>query len=497
MTKPSLKKILLLGLVFQIGAVIMIVLASAGLIQKGNQLVASQQRMMHLNESSVSLMMLANEKTLAPSLRVKQQWEKIMQRAKRQVLDAQANDKSGQYHALLFQLNEINEFIKRTDASAVTQKIHLALQPTLVARIYNLLALNKAVVSQLEKSYLSSRFTLLMWIGFISLLALAFPLLFLVIILKKIIAPIQSLVDSTGIIAEKNFTQVVPETNLQELDALVAAMNSMRVMLLNEMSLKSDLLIQVEQRALAESEALGLVAELKKSQFQMLKMEKLSALGVMVGGVAHELNNPLMGVHNYVEYSLTKIKEPKVVEILERAMVELERMQHLVTNMLIFSRTKQDVGLEVVSLFNLVDSIVAVMEPDLKKHSISLRNEIPPELYVSVNSDILKQVLLNLISNARDALKESPKREVAITSQITADNIVIVSVTDTGCGISDENIKNIFDPFFTTKPVGQGTGLGLSISLTLMQQLDSELTLESTSPLGSTFSLPLKVAIKT
>lgn len=497
MNKPSLKKILLLGLVFQIGAVIMIVLASAGLIQKGNQLIESQQRMMHLNESSVSLMMLANEQTFAPSLRVKKQWEKIMQRAKRQVLDAQANDKSGQYQALLFQLNEINEFIKRADSSRVTQKIRLALQPTLVARIYNLLALNKAVLSELEESYLSSRFTLLMWIGFISLLALALPLIFLVIILKKIIAPIQSLVDSTDIIAEKNFTQAVPETNLQELDALVAAMNSMRLMLLNEMALKSDLLSEVEQRALAESEALGLVEELKKSQTQMLQMEKLSALGVMVGGVAHELNNPLMGVHNYVEYSLTKIKEPKVVEVLGRAMEELERMQHLITNMLIFARTKQDVGLEVIPLFNIVESIAAVMEPDLKKYSITLRNEIPPELYVSANSDILKQVLLNLISNARDALKENPKREVAITSEITSDNMVILSVTDTGCGISDENIKNIFDPYFTTKPVGEGTGLGLSVSRALMQQLDSDLILESTSPLGSTFSLPLKRAIKT
>ena len=494
MAKSSLKKTLLWGAGWQFGAVLIILVSMVVLVVQSKHLIETQQQVISIKESSVTLMMLANEQVMHPSVRVQQQWKEAVNRAKNQLSGLRTGPKDIEYQALLVQFVEIDRHVQRLQAEALPPKVRLALQPALVSQIYNLLALSQQLLSEVENSYENKQKNVLFILGFVSLLALILPLYLLFNVLRKIILPVQSLVASTEVIGQKDFTQPIPKTQLLELDVLVDSMNSMRLTLLNEMALKSDLLTEIEQRALAEKEALKLLEQLKKNQHQMLKMEKLSALGIMVGGVAHELNNPLMGVHNYVEYSLSKVTDPKVLTMLGRAIEEIERMQHLVTNMLIFSRTKQRVGLEDIELFNVVESVITLMEPDFKKFSITVHNQVSQGLSIYSNSDIIKQVLVNLLSNARDALKNTDSREVTILDEALSDTLVNLKVIDTGGGISDKDATLVFDPFYTTKPVGEGTGLGLSISRELMQQLDSELVLERTSIAGTTFSMSLPIA---
>ncbi len=201
----------------------------------------------------------------------------------------------------------------------------------------------------------------------------------------------------------------------------------------------------------------------------MIQIEKLSSMGTMVGGVAHEINNPLMGILNYVEYARDKATDSRSKEVLDDALHEINRIKTIVRNMLVFIRadsTNQDS----CDVKKTAQQTLALLEGELRRNSVlvemRLADDLPP---VKCSAGSLQQVLLNLLLNARDAIAEQSEQRITLIGKRENGKVVLL-FCDNGPGISPEIVEKIFDPFFTTKPVGKGTGLGLSVSRHLIDE---------------------------
>ncbi len=202
---------------------------------------------------------------------------------------------------------------------------------------------------------------------------------------------------------------------------------------------------------------------------RMIQIEKLSSMGTMVGGVAHEINNPLMGILNYVEYAKDKATDSRSKEVLEDALHEINRIKNIVRNMLVFIRA-DSTHQESCGVRETVKQTLALLEGELRRNSVQVQLQFPEGLLtVKCSAGSLQQILLNLLLNARDAIAEQTERRITITGQNEGGKVILM-VCDNGPGIPAGLLEKIFDPFFTTKPVGKGTGLGLSVSRHLIEE---------------------------
>jgi|SRR5450830_48209 len=247
------------------------------------------------------------------------------------------------------------------------------------------------------------------------------------------------------------------------------------------------------QHALAllrQEDALRLERERQEleNREHMIQIERLSALGTMVGGVAHEINNPLMGVMNYVEHARDKATDASSKEVLNNALHEIDRIKKIVSNMLVFVRP--DAGQqESCSLPETVNRTVDLLQSELTKNAVQVQIDLPQDLpLIQCSAGSLQQVLVNVLLNARDAIAGQTQPRITISARLEGGQ-VILSVCDNGPGISDEIRERIFDPFFTTKPVGKGTGLGLSVSRHLMQEVGGSISTDNQQGSGCCFRL--------
>ncbi len=229
---------------------------------------------------------------------------------------------------------------------------------------------------------------------------------------------------------------------------------------------------------------------LKAAQEQVIQTEKVVALGTMAAGVAHELNTPLMGVMSYVDYAYRNPGEPRALELLGRAVHELDRMRKLIAGMLSFARPVEG-ALTRVSVPALLQHALELVEADLKARGIEMRVRLEQGLPPVRGGAQLEQAFLNLLLNARDAVHGRPEKRIEVSAWREGDS-VLVEVADTGPGVPDEFRSRIFDPFFTTKPPGEGTGLGLSVSRTVITEMGGELVLVSTEGEGARFRARLR-----
>jgi two-component system, NtrC family, sensor kinase len=226
-----------------------------------------------------------------------------------------------------------------------------------------------------------------------------------------------------------------------------------------------------------------------KLEESMQQNEKLSSIGLLAAGVAHEVNTPLTGVSSYTQMLLGLIPEtdPKHA-LLIKMQRQTERATNIVGNLLNFSRTGNAEEFSDVSLDRLLNDTLQLLEPQLRKTNIEVvknyTNELPP---MTGSPGKLQQVFTNLILNARDAMPDGGSLTL---STFTAENgEVVVTVEDTGEGIPAENIGKVFDPFFTTKGVGNGTGLGLAVSYGIVQEHAGLIEVQSTEGVGTVFRL--------
>ena len=237
------------------------------------------------------------------------------------------------------------------------------------------------------------------------------------------------------------------------------------------------------------------ITERRMLQEQLLQSEKLAALGEMLSGIAHEINNPLTGI---VGFSRLLDQEetggsPERQEYVRFIREESERIAKIVANILAFSR-KQTPKKEKLSVAKIIQTVMALKNYEFSVNNITVYQSFEENL-PSIEADALQiqQVFLNIINNAEQAMLEANKRGTITIKGTVRESFVRVSFTDDGPGIPPEILPKIFNPFFTTKPVGKGTGLGLSMSYGIIKQHNGVLSAESEHGKGTTFIVELPI----
>jgi C4-dicarboxylate-specific signal transduction histidine kinase len=234
--------------------------------------------------------------------------------------------------------------------------------------------------------------------------------------------------------------------------------------------------------------------ELREKQEQLVQAGKLATLGELTTGVAHELNNPLNNIGLFVGNMIDRVQAgeedlDRVVEDLERVVEQVQKATEIITHLRTFG-WGAPVSLELVAVQEVIDRALSLVQEQLRLRQISITLDFLPESPVVLGNAIqLEQVFINLLTNARDALEVSERKEVQIACSVGED--VVVVFRDTGPGIPDGLEQRIFDPFFTTKDVGSGTGLGLSITYGIVQEHGGEITVENRPGEGAAFTIAL------
>ena len=224
---------------------------------------------------------------------------------------------------------------------------------------------------------------------------------------------------------------------------------------------------------------------------QLLQAEKLSAVGQLVAGVAHELNNPLTTIKGYAQLLQGEQLPESVWEDLRRVEEAADRCRRIVTDLLTFAR-RYEPELTDTDVNELLQRTVALRSYDLRVHNIAVRWDLTPLPLIRADPHRLQQVILNLVFNAEQAiLGEREGGLISIRSRAEADGHIRFAVADNGPGILPEHLSKIFDPFFTTKEVGAGTGLGLSISYGIVKEHGGRIWAESQPGAGATFYVEL------
>jgi two-component system, NtrC family, sensor kinase len=232
-----------------------------------------------------------------------------------------------------------------------------------------------------------------------------------------------------------------------------------------------------------------------KLEETLQQSEKLSSIGLLAAGVAHEVNTPLTGVSSYTQMLLGMIPEtdPKHA-LLQKMQRQTDRATNIVGNLLNFSRTGNIVESAEIDVNKLLDDTLQLLEPQLRKSNVGVvKNYSPTPPRVFGNGGKLQQVFTNLVLNARDAMLSGGS--ITLTTEVN-DGEVNIEVADTGEGISEENLNKIFDPFFTTKGVGNGTGLGLAVSYGIVQEHAGTIEVQSENGRGTTFKLSFPATSK-
>jgi len=227
---------------------------------------------------------------------------------------------------------------------------------------------------------------------------------------------------------------------------------------------------------------------------QMMQSEKLTSLGLLAAGVAHEVNTPLAVISNYSQMLMRQLPadDPRH-KLVDKIVKQTFRASEIVNNLLNFSRTGGAEFAE-VDLNSVVEETLSLVSHPLRTARISiiktLAQELPPVLG---SANRLQQVFLNLFLNARDAMPNGGMLEVR---SVANNGSVEVEITDTGVGISHEFVNRIFDPFFTTKGANRGTGLGLSVSYGIIKEHAGKIDVRSTAGKGTSFHLEFPAARK-
>ncbi|MFZ3199789.1 MAG: ATP-binding protein [Candidatus Acidiferrales bacterium] len=231
---------------------------------------------------------------------------------------------------------------------------------------------------------------------------------------------------------------------------------------------------------------------LRRTQEQLLQSEKMAAVGQLISGVAHELNNPLTAILGYSQ--LLKSEEmthPRGADYVEKLHKQAQRTQRIVESLLSFARQHKPER-TAVDINEILEDTLVLREYDMKLNNIHVHRTFDSRLpLTSGDSHQLQQVFLNILNNAVDAVQEKGQSgEIWISTQQT-EKLLRVEFTDSGAGV--QNPTRIFDPFYTTKPVGKGTGLGLSICYGIVKEHGGEIQVRNSPPRGATFTVVLPI----
>ncbi len=240
------------------------------------------------------------------------------------------------------------------------------------------------------------------------------------------------------------------------------------------------------------------MTEKRLQELQLLQTEKMSSIGLLAAGVAHEINNPLTSVAGYAEALLRRFRtEPELAEdarleifpkYLDVIIRESYRCKGIIDCLLSFSR-KSEGTIEKVDINLILQEVLELVRLKARYEKIEMRVELASDLPTVKGDPIgLRQVFMNLLINAHQSIKGAGGVTISTKSDGSA---VIIKVKDTGCGIQKDHLEHIWDPFFTTKSVGEGLGLGLAVTYNIVKKHGGEIKVESQKGEGSIFIVRL------
>jgi hypothetical protein len=234
------------------------------------------------------------------------------------------------------------------------------------------------------------------------------------------------------------------------------------------------------------------VTERVRLEEQLQQSDKLSSIGLLAAGVAHEVNTPLTGISSYSQMLMQQLPDGDPAhQLLEKIHRQTSRASSIVNNLLNFSRVT-DARYAPTDLNRVLDDTIQLLEVQLRNTEITVTRHYETDLPLALgHAPKLQQVFMNLILNARDAMPNGGMLNITTESDIDS---VIVSFSDNGAGIAPAHLAKIYDPFFTTKQIGKGTGLGLAVSYGIVQEHGGKITVQSEVGVGTSFQITLPAA---
>jgi two-component system NtrC family sensor kinase len=263
----------------------------------------------------------------------------------------------------------------------------------------------------------------------------------------------------------------------------------------NQRLAQGDMSVRVQPSGSSELGLLGtsfnnMVETLQRTQQELLHKDRLASMGQLAAGVAHEINNPLGTILLYsdVLYKELPADDPRRVD-LKMIIDETNRCKTIVADLLNFAR-QHEVMTKVMNLHDLLDEVLKGLAKQSKLEGIQVEKKYDTDLpFIMADPDQLRQVFIILLDNAAEAIETSGT--ITICTRPLDEHWVEIRISDTGCGIAEENLNKVFTPFFTTKPLGQGTGLGLSIAYGIIKMHRGQINMQSKQGEGTTVTITL------
>ncbi len=233
----------------------------------------------------------------------------------------------------------------------------------------------------------------------------------------------------------------------------------------------------------------------KQMEAQILQQDRLASLGLLASSLAHEIGTPLGVIRGRAE-QVSKSADEKLKSTMETIISQIDRIAKLVTSLLQIARGQQSTSSVAVNFNSALQDVLNLMSHELERNGIELKILVGDDILVKAEPGPLGQVILNLLVNSVYAIEEARKagrtsgHRITVQTKDLQDQIEF-SIADTGCGISEKNLRNLFKPFFTTKDIGLGTGLGLATSYKLIDSWGGSIRVESVEDEGATFTVTL------
>jgi two-component system NtrC family sensor kinase len=345
-------------------------------------------------------------------------------------------------------------------------------------------------VGMLEAPYVDLRNKVVYSFFGIGVLGVLLVLLLSFFITTGIISPLRQMVSSTRKIAEGDLSHEVPMTSQDEIGQLAESFNHMLVSLKQARQELEDYGRVLEEKVEERSQ------QLREIQAKLMQSEKLTSLGRLASGVAHEIHSPLNGVLALSHLLMRRLKDnPELQKELEIIVKEATRVSAIVRGLLDFSRESKPQK-RPCNINDLILHTLSLVERQAVFQNIRVVRNLDSQVPILLlDANQIQQVFMNILLNAADAM--ATRGTLTITSShVPGDPFVQVKFTDTGCGIPEENLNKIFDPFFTTKADKKGTGLGLAVSYGIIDRHRGRIEVQSEVGKGTTVSidLPLEAA---